>query len=95
MNSEIKIVEAEIHITDVGTGTHFTTDGVTLSVTQSGGCPADDIIKSHSLFGTAQEIAEAVLADWLVGYEGGEDAARENQLTVEVNCGDAFGIAQA
>lgn len=86
--------KVQISITNIGTGTQCTTDGKTLTVVSSGGCPAEDIIKPASLTGAAQRIADAVLSDWLNGYEGGEDAAKENGLTVEVEAGDDYGIAK-
>lgn len=88
-------MQTKISITDIGTGTQCTTDGTTLTVVSSGGCPAEDIIKPASLAGTAQEVADAILADWLNGYEGGEEGAKENGLTVEVEAGDGYGVARA
>jgi hypothetical protein len=92
-NKQIK--NMKISIADIGTGTQCTTDGHKLTVVSSGGCPAEDIIKSESLAGSAQEVADAILADWLNGYEGGEEGAKENGLTVEVETGDDLGVARA
>ncbi len=85
----------KISITDIGTGTQCTADGTTLTVVSSGGCPAEDIISASALLaGSAQDMADAILADWLIGYEGGEEAAAANGLTVEVEDGDDIGVAE-
>jgi hypothetical protein len=88
----------KIIITDSGTCTECTADGTTLTVVECGGCPAEGIISAEALMaGSAQDMADAILADWLVGYEGGEAAAAANDLVVGVESadGDEMGVACA
>ena len=85
---ERKYMTTKISVTDVGTGSHATWDGENLSVTSDGGCGMADVL-SHTRFGLPVErVAEIVLRKWLHGYCGGVEAARENELTVEIRRGD-------
>lgn len=78
----------KISVTDVGTGSHATWDGKNLSVTSDGGCGMADVL-AHTRFGLpVEQVAAIVLKKWLQGYEGGVEAARENELTIQIIRGD-------
>jgi hypothetical protein len=86
--NERKIMTTKISVTDVGTGSHATWDGEKLSVTEDGGCGMADVLARTRFSLPVEQVAEIVLRKWLRGYCGGVEAARENELTVEIKRGD-------
>ncbi len=74
-----------INICDCGCGVTVEASKGILNVIHSGGCPVEKILGSVRIFSNPDRTARAVLSKWLKGYDGGSDAARENQLFVEVD----------
>ena len=85
----------KISVTDVGTGSHVTWDGRQLTVISDGGCGTADVLAGTRFGLPVDRLAKIVLRKWLQGYDGGIDAARENDLTVEITRGDDVAVVRA
>lgn len=68
-------------------------DAGNVTITQRGGCPAEDILRGVRHFRDPNRLAHSILNRWVsggAGYEGGREAARENGLYVSVDDGEAI-----
>lgn len=88
-------MKTKISVTDVGTGSHGEWDGTTLRVIQDGGCGMSDILERTRFGLPVAQLTGIVLRKWLRGYAGGRDAARANELCVEVTRGEDSAVERA
>lgn len=66
-----------------------------ITVLEACGCKTDCLKEPLDSSLMDQEIADVVLKRWLVGYEGGQQAAQENELQVVVRDDEGAWLATA
>jgi hypothetical protein len=85
-----------VHITDFGSHTDLEIgNNGEITVTDDGGCKTEGLGDCIDVSLSHQEIADEILQRWLVGYDGGEDGAAENQLMVTVRDDEMCWLAVA
>ena len=70
-----------VRISDVGTATELILRAGSLTVINSGGCPAEELLVGLRCYRDPHKLAAVILRRWCEGYDG---SPRGNSLSVSV-----------